>query len=229
MLAKETQFGYRKQKRKWGKGAFLWAGREDSEGLKWVLSHGQSGGTQLSDWEWSELLLAPETRHFYPFKYLENLLFNIPLNCHKPRFGLYVNRKHCSRNHLNRGRTSLTRSWNAGIKRQFMTFGSWCRQHWKDVVRLCTEKMRRDKAQLELNLATIIKDNKKGFYKHISNKRRAKENLRPWLESGGKPWWLRMRKRLGDFISSLPQSSIIRTIVLQVPSSLTGTGPSQDS
>lgn len=55
-------------------------------------------------------------------------------------------------------------------------------EYYKDVVRLCSEKMRRDKGQLELT----IKDNKKSFCKHISNKRRAKENLPSSLEAGGK-------------------------------------------
>lgn len=38
-----------KAKRKWGREAFLWAGREDLEELKWVLTHGQGRGSQLSD------------------------------------------------------------------------------------------------------------------------------------------------------------------------------------
>ena len=51
-------------------------------------------------------------------------------------------------------------------------------------MRLCRETIRRAKAQLELNMATAIKDNKKCFYKCISNKRRAKENLHPLLDVG---------------------------------------------
>ncbi|KAK4806350.1 hypothetical protein QYF61_017219 [Mycteria americana] len=58
-------------------------------------------------------------------------------------------------------------------------------EDYKDVMRLCREKSRRAKAQLELNLATAIKDNKKCFYKYISNKRRAKENLHPLSDAGG--------------------------------------------
>ena len=34
-------------------------------------------------------------------------------------------------------------------------------------------------------MATVVKDNKKCFYKYISNKRRAKENLHPLLVVGG--------------------------------------------
>ena len=63
--------------------------------------------------------------------------------------------------------------------------GQATQEDYKDVVRLCREKIRRAKAQLELNLATAVKDNKKCFYKYISNKRRAKENLHPLLDAGG--------------------------------------------
>ncbi|KAK4826886.1 hypothetical protein QYF61_012074 [Mycteria americana] len=56
---------------------------------------------------------------------------------------------------------------------------------YKDFVRLCREKIRRARAQLELNLATAVKRNKKSFYKYISNKGRAKENLYPLLDVGG--------------------------------------------
>jgi len=56
---------------------------------------------------------------------------------------------------------------------------------YKDIVRLCREKVRRAKAQLELSLGTAIKDNKKCGYKYISRKRRAKENLHLLLDVGG--------------------------------------------
>ncbi|KAK4826215.1 hypothetical protein QYF61_006159 [Mycteria americana] len=46
------------------------------------------------------------------------------------------------------------------------------------------EKIRKAKAQLELNLATVVRDNKKCFYKYINNKKRAKENLPPLLDAG---------------------------------------------
>jgi len=53
-------------------------------------------------------------------------------------------------------------------------------------VRLCREKIRGTKAQLELNVVNDIKDKKKCFHKYISNKRRAKENLHPLLDAGEK-------------------------------------------
>lgn len=41
------------------------------------------------------------------------------------------------------------------------------------------------KAQLELSMATAVKDNKKSFYKYITNKKRVKENLLPLLDTQG--------------------------------------------
>ncbi|KAK4828285.1 LOW QUALITY PROTEIN: hypothetical protein QYF61_024950 [Mycteria americana] len=61
--------------------------------------------------------------------------------------------------------------------------GQATQEDYKDVVRLCREKIRRAKAQLELNLAAVAI--KKCFYKYISNKRRTKENLHPLLDAGG--------------------------------------------
>jgi len=55
---------------------------------------------------------------------------------------------------------------------------------YNDVMRLFKEKIRRTKAQLQFNLAASIKDSKKCFYKYISNKRTAKENLSPLLGGG---------------------------------------------
>ena len=55
-------------------------------------------------------------------------------------------------------------------------------EDYKDVVKLCREKNRRAKAQLERSLTTAAKDNTNYFYKYISNKRRAKENLNSLLD-----------------------------------------------
>ncbi|KAK4827203.1 hypothetical protein QYF61_015231 [Mycteria americana] len=63
--------------------------------------------------------------------------------------------------------------------------GQATQEDYKDVMGLCREKIRRSKAQLGLNLATAVKNNKKCLYKYIHNKRRAKENLYPLLYAGG--------------------------------------------
>ncbi|KAK4828300.1 hypothetical protein QYF61_025312 [Mycteria americana] len=47
------------------------------------------------------------------------------------------------------------------------------------------EKIRRAKAELELNLAAAVKEKRKYFFKYISSKRRAKENLQPLVDGGG--------------------------------------------
>ncbi|KAK4825649.1 hypothetical protein QYF61_001434 [Mycteria americana] len=63
--------------------------------------------------------------------------------------------------------------------------GQATQEDYKGVARLCREKIRRAKAELELNLAAAVKDNKKHFFKYISSKRRAKENLQPLTDRGG--------------------------------------------
>ena len=52
-------------------------------------------------------------------------------------------------------------------------------------MKLCREKIRKAKAQLELSLATKAKVNSKCFYKHINSKRKARENLHPLLDTEG--------------------------------------------
>ena len=49
----------------------------------------------------------------------------------------------------------------------------------------CREKIRKTKAQVELNLSTKVKDNNKYFYKYINCKRRARENLYSLLDAEG--------------------------------------------
>jgi len=56
---------------------------------------------------------------------------------------------------------------------------------YRDLIRSCREEMRKAKAQLELKLATVVRDNKKCFYKYTNNKKRAKESLHPLLDARG--------------------------------------------
>jgi len=49
----------------------------------------------------------------------------------------------------------------------------------------CAErKSERQKAQLELRVATVVRDNKKCICKNINNKKRAKESLHPVFDAG---------------------------------------------
>jgi len=49
--------------------------------------------------------------------------------------------------------------------------GQATQEDYKNIMRLCREKIRRTKAQLEFSLATAMKGKKKCFCKYINNKR----------------------------------------------------------
>ena len=55
-------------------------------------------------------------------------------------------------------------------------------KEYKEVVKMCREKIRKAKARLELNLAAGVRRNKKIFYKYINSKRRTRENLHSLLD-----------------------------------------------
>ena len=63
--------------------------------------------------------------------------------------------------------------------------GQATQKEYKEVVKMCREKIRKAKAQLELNLAAGVKGNKKLFYKYINNKRKTRENLHSLLDEAG--------------------------------------------
>ncbi|GAB0204308.1 mitochondrial enolase superfamily member 1 [Grus japonensis] len=58
-------------------------------------------------------------------------------------------------------------------------------EDYRDAARLCREKIRVAKAQLELKLASTVGDNKKGFFKYVNNKRRTRENIGSLLNENG--------------------------------------------
>ena len=55
--------------------------------------------------------------------------------------------------------------------------GSVTWEEYRDVVHMCRNKIRKTKAQIGLNLARDVKDNKKGFYRYIGRRRQAKESV----------------------------------------------------
>lgn len=70
-------------------------------------------------------------------------------------------------------------SRNSGKKMGFYDHwkkGRASQDEYKDLMSLCREKMRMDKAQLESNLVNDIKSNQKCFYKYMSNGWRATAN-----------------------------------------------------
>ncbi|KAK4810061.1 hypothetical protein QYF61_007225 [Mycteria americana] len=75
-----------------------------------------------------------------------------------------------------------------GKKRRVYHFrkkGQATQEEYRDLVKSSREKIRKAKAQLEIKLATVARDNKKCFYKYLNNKKMAKENLPPFLDVGG--------------------------------------------
>ena len=86
--------------------------------------------------------------------------------------------------------TWLNRELFLELRKKKRVYDLWKKEQatqedYKEVMRLRRENIRRAKAQLELNVANAIKDDKKYFYKYIRNKRRAKENLHPSLDAQG--------------------------------------------
>ena len=60
--------------------------------------------------------------------------------------------------------------------------GQVTQEEYRGLIRSYREEIRKAKAQLELRLATVVKDNKKCFYQYINNNKRAKESLHLLLD-----------------------------------------------
>ena len=58
-------------------------------------------------------------------------------------------------------------------------------EEYRDVVRMCRDKMRKAKAQMELNLARDARNNTKGFYRYIGMRRQMKEGIPPLIKQDG--------------------------------------------
>ncbi|CAM5077277.1 unnamed protein product [Natator depressus] len=59
------------------------------------------------------------------------------------------------------------------------------REEYKNIARACRNEIRRAKWHLELQLARDVKSNKKGFFRYVGNKKKAKESVGPLLNEGG--------------------------------------------
>jgi len=69
---------------------------------------------------------------------------------------------------------------------QFRKKGQVTQEGYRDLVRSCREKIRKAKAQLELNLATVVRDNKKCFTTTLTTKREPRRISTPyWIRGGG--------------------------------------------
>lgn len=85
-------------------------------------------------------------------------------------------------------------------------------------MRLCREKIKRTRAQIELNLATAIEDNKICLNLYISNAKRVKENLHPLLDAKGNI--VTTVEEKAEVLSVFFASLVVRPFVLWVSSPL---------
>ncbi|CAM5079740.1 unnamed protein product [Natator depressus] len=63
--------------------------------------------------------------------------------------------------------------------------GHMTREEYKNIAWACRNEIRRAKSHLELQLARDVKSNKKGFFRYVGNKKKAKESVGPLLNEGG--------------------------------------------
>ncbi|KAK4827902.1 hypothetical protein QYF61_022325 [Mycteria americana] len=76
-----------------------------------------------------------------------------------------------------KGKKEMQRQWKQGQV-------SW--EEYRDAAGLCRDGVRKAKAQMELNLARDAKNNNKGFYRYVSQKRKAKESIPTVMSKTGK-------------------------------------------
>ncbi|GAB0186720.1 mitochondrial enolase superfamily member 1 [Grus japonensis] len=58
-------------------------------------------------------------------------------------------------------------------------------EEYRETVRAARDQVRKAKALIEINLARDVKDNKKSFYRYVSDKRRTRENVGPLRNETG--------------------------------------------
>ncbi|CAM4582215.1 unnamed protein product [Caretta caretta] len=63
--------------------------------------------------------------------------------------------------------------------------GHMTREEYKNSAQACRNEIRRAKLHLELQLARDVKSNKKGFFRYVGNKKKAKESVGPLMNEGG--------------------------------------------
>ncbi|KAK4831874.1 hypothetical protein QYF61_019886 [Mycteria americana] len=81
----------------------------------------------------------------------------------------------------------MNKELSAKLKHKKEAYRGWkqVRVTWKEyrnIVQSSRDEFRKAKAQMELNLARDVKDNKKRFYKYIADKRKTRGNVGPLLD-----------------------------------------------
>ncbi|KFQ61696.1 hypothetical protein N334_12538, partial [Pelecanus crispus] len=75
-----------------------------------------------------------------------------------------------------KSKRELHRQWKQGQV-------SW--GEYREAAQLCRDGVRKAKAQLELNLARDVKNNEKGFYRYVYQKRKVKESIPLLMNKNG--------------------------------------------
>ncbi|GAB0191850.1 mitochondrial enolase superfamily member 1 [Grus japonensis] len=78
-------------------------------------------------------------------------------------------------------------------------------EEYRETVRVARDQVRKAKALVEISLARDVKDNKKSFYRYVSEKRRMRENVGPFQNEMGDLVTQDMEKAevLNDFFASV--------------------------
>jgi len=63
-------------------------------------------------------------------------------------------------------------------------------EEYREIVQAARDQNRKAKALIKLNLARDVKDNKKSFYRYVSNKRKTMENVGPLWKETGRPSYM---------------------------------------
>lgn len=58
-------------------------------------------------------------------------------------------------------------------------------EEYREIVQEAWDRVRKAPAQLELSLARDVKDNKKGFHRYVTNKRKARDEVGPLQKETG--------------------------------------------
>uniref|UniRef100_A0A672UTJ2 Reverse transcriptase domain-containing protein n=1 Tax=Strigops habroptila TaxID=2489341 RepID=A0A672UTJ2_STRHB len=95
-----------------------------------------------------------------------------------------------------RGKKEAYRRWKQGQ-------AAW--EEYRSIAREARDQIRKAKAQLELSLARDVKDNRKGFYRYVANKRQTRDNVGPLRKLSGELATMDLEKAevLNDFFASI--------------------------
>ncbi|GAB0185492.1 hypothetical protein GRJ2_001014500 [Grus japonensis] len=96
------------------------------------------------------------------------------------------------------------------VKQKKVAYRGWKQgqvawEEYRETVRAARDQVRKAKALTEINLARDVKDNKKSFYRYVSEKRRTRENVGPLRNETGDLVTQDMEKAevLNDFFASV--------------------------